>query len=526
MDYSRRKFLKTILLGTGGVLASPFSFPLFSNIIQPVDTKSAILEQKRNALRAFYLREYDKAEELYKNLILKCPSDITCYDGLINIYNKHSKYIDAIELLEKGLSKNKSSPVFYERLARSLIKLSLGNLKQESEYIIRSGNDFLIKRSINLYLDAINIQPDKKYLREGLLDALKSLSKKNQILQKKNLPVLKLDLATEQNVTRESSAYKEVWERTRNSEKNNLHKLNENKLSNLLDKCKKKKRREIYFEDERQLREDSIREFNGKCYRALLIKSIHAKNIESATQCYGLLKQNTPKDSFSKGKIVHFYNRISAYDSLESLYELEVSEKDHSVWSEISLARTFIKQNRNTAQSKEILNNIKNTFYSEQSKLQGAIAFNLAELNFRANDYNSGRQNLMEAMNALLVGGVVNSLVISYAISFLKEGEYLKAKNILLRYTGDDKVKCNSEIDTVIKRAQAFKKEKRREAIKNNGMLKNAYADEELASRESLGAYYALAKTYKRMGDSRGLVEVMNTIRKIDPDDKFLKNNK
>ena len=102
-DFNRREFLKQGLFATGAIF---FSFnpleKLFGQSTQKAapdaannQTDKSVLQKKAKAY--FFQKEYQKAEQSYKELIFLFPDYIAAYDGLAKTFYAQNKSLAAAE---------------------------------------------------------------------------------------------------------------------------------------------------------------------------------------------------------------------------------------------------------------------------------------------------------------------------------------------------------------------------------------------------------------------------------------------
>lgn len=534
-SFNRRKFIKTLLLGAGAFYIP--TFPLFSRILDENDViKNAFNSvQKKEALDYFYRREYSRAESAYKELIRAYPKDVSCYDGLAKVYAKNYKQIEIIELYQKGVDLNKDSPVFYDRLGRALNALSLGNLKYEQSYIQSTGDDFLIQSSALLYLKAIDLAPDKRYLREGLLDTLKCLDKKNKDLERREKSRLQLDGQIQIMVEEKIVAYRRDWLQSRKPKKNNLNHLEETRLYELIEKVEKTDRRKLYFDDEQQCRHEGIQSITKKYYYPLLYNAIAKKEPELAKERYERLKECDLKDSHSKGQIIKYFKKSGSYQKLIEFYNSE-SVSLQSFWTKAGLIQATLNKNKkdgNLELFKDIIESLHNLADENEihsAKKYGFIYGGLAEGHFRLKEYDKGRKELLNAFDYIIDGGVAKSLIIRYAESYMMESKDKTTQGILYNLLGQNKsgISISDPILAIITKGKEYTIEKEKNSLRNPKQRVRASSRSVNSNytADDLKVFYSLAKCYEQTNNKPELLNTLSAIESINSNDAFAKNRR
>lgn len=215
-NLNRRNFIHRLCLAGGYALIPGFMIesPVFSKEIpknMSFSKPENLRALQRNAKDAFYRKDYQRAEILYRDLIALSPLCIEFYDGLGKTYLAQDKLIEACRLMANACSDYPGNELFSGRYAKMLMRVAMGSKRAKEEYIKETGFTNLFEKSVSVYCAAIGIAPDKKYLRFALLDALYDLESYNRVeCADVHLPE---DLLSE--IRRLSDAYFPEWQEYR-----------------------------------------------------------------------------------------------------------------------------------------------------------------------------------------------------------------------------------------------------------------------------------------------------------------------
>jgi Putative Zn-dependent protease, contains TPR repeats len=536
--YSRRKFLRSLLLGSGGLilLSTPGKVFATSQSENKV-SKKILLEQAR---LSFYKREYENAEYNYRQLIKEYPADIVGYDGLAKVYNVRQYKLAIVKLYEQGLDTNPDNPVFYDRLARSIGSLSLGDKKQEEAYIKEKQPDSsLIEYAVTLYMQAIALAPDKKYLYDGLMDSSCWLNKKNIQLQKRQMPPISM---SEEITSRMNSmiplSQKTVWEESRKSIKGRGKTTGD--VAVAMQKLQTKPRRELYFEDEMICREKSLSKKSKEFIYPCLFDAISNDNQELAKDYFKQIKSVDQKETHAFSMLSKYYKKKKYYSELENLYG---KENSHSslYWNTIKQAQTLFlvgSTEKNNSKKDQAFRMLEESLrYMEEQDIKDTKAW--AAVYLGMGEYYTDKSLHQQCRSVLLQGikqipgtsGFSTALIIDYAKSYEKEGNAQVAEKILLCLS-EEKADIVADGDSFMntyfqKRNRDIKwmqenkvgrwsSERKRKRNKFNRK----------SSPEKLKASYVLAKLYERQSNQTRYGEVLSYIEKEDSQNEFAKRRR
>lgn len=511
-----------MLLGAGA-LTLP-SIPLIGKSKNKIK-RVVLSEDEKEALEAFYRINYLKAESIYKDIVSKNPQNISKYDNLSRVYRAQYKYLEIIDLYKNGLEKNLNNSLFYQRIGHALIRVSLGDTKIEQQYISNSGDGFPIQTACTFYFKAIEIDPDKKHLREGLLDCIKALDKKNKQLVRKEQTTLSFDKTTQETIESYTQAYKGMWIKSRQSVKDTKVYSPET-LFKKLETIENKERRRLYGDSEYQGRYININRNKKKYYSQLLTFSISANEIINVEKYLSKIQECDKTDTQARSKVIKYYKRTKSYDYLLKLYESELDL--NYPWTKVCIAQTkLLKGNPNYKEISNLFQSVSKDDALDSSKLYAAISHGLGQCDLEQKQYVSGRAKLIDGMTELVAGGLVYSLILTYAQSYLYENNYTETISIIQALIGSNTNKLkDQDIKQVIDKILEYNKlkaemnesaDRYKKNVKRNTLRSQVILDD-------LKGLYALAKVYEKMNNQSGLSDVLQQIKNIDPNDKFLSN--
>jgi len=549
--YSRRKFLKATLSGAGMFALSTFAMkgqPSLSSASAPSvsdagnENKQSLLNDAREA---FYRREYDRSETLCRQYIQSYADDVAGYDLLAKNCNRSGNQTEPVALYRSALDANSSNPVFYDRLARAMNALSLGNFKQEKAYMSASGETFLLGASAALYLQAIRLAPDAKYLYDGLLDTARCIEKKNRLLKHFNRPLLAFSPETASEIASVTSSYMEKWKESRRS----LHRgKTASDLTSALDKMNNKKRRELYFDDEKQCRKEAIAKKQKEFIYPYFVRSVREKQTEAMENYFAQINGIAPSDTQSKHLLTKRYRKNGDYQKLVAFRQNELS-KENTFWGQIGLAQALLadaENNKNSAGAKDALTAFekaeqKADFANESSKAIGAVYGGIARCRFALSSPNEGKEAVVKGLGQLpQASGIAHSLLIDYAEGCDEANDAEEAEAILLRLSeGDAKKEIkNKFIESYIRQRETdidrrkknnigqLLKEERQENKRKNREKRGIPAQDTDSSPENLKSAYALAKIYERRKKNRQYNDVLTYIENEDRKNQFVRKRK
>ena len=500
---ARRKFLKSLFLGSG-IFFLPLSVWGKSNVSTALSPSSDLVKL---AKQAFYKKEYAHAEELYKQLILQESNNIEHYDGLRKVYGAQQRLTDVALLYKQGLSQNQNQSVFYDRLARSINSIALGNRKEEKNYKYKQGSEDLLLASVGLYILAIPKFPKDQSLRLGLKDTIRCFDLRSIMNNLKDkLPTI-LNLSAQKLIT----SLKDNRGKKENDKGLSVEEITELRIAQM----GSKKRRELYFDDEKRSREMSMRKQKKHWQTRQVKKSFENNNLELAkNQVQEILKQD-PKETHLFGAIKKQAYKNKNNDIVVSLYK-EKYETKKDFWTLIGYGTALRKQNSQTNFNRII------SLYDEAEQVglpKKALAIDAlysgrALTYFDNNEFDKGRKEILQAMDVTNGCGSVSwRLTIYYAQSYATQGDYSTALDLLKILKGES---IDSTLDNPIVRF-IQPNEETDETIYYIHQISNRSRNKE----EQLDILYAVAKISEKQQDYTTLNQTIDEIKAIDPQNKF-----
>ena len=516
--YNRRNFLKHLALGTGALFLSPLVSKAESSVAASGSNPDK-LQSLRAAKEAFYRRQYLRAEQLYQQIIAQYPDEIAAYDGLSATYKAQQKPLETALLYRSALQAHPSNPAFYDRSARSLIALELGNYKQAQQYRQATGESFLIASAALLYLQAIPQFPDKQYLYEGLLDTTRALEKENRHLKRLQLPEQQFDETIRQQIDSLTAEYQTNWQESREKVK---HKPKGN-IEESIEKMQTKKRRILYSRAERERREADLQNREKILLYAGFTASLQAKDTSGSENYYHRIKANNRGEAeiYSRFLIGRHYKKQKQYQKLAGFWEGEPTDTPY--WQSLRRARALVlegeKSGNNTSfdQAMQIYQSVQNEIDGENDAMALAALYSgMARCGWKKGKWSDSREHLKKALNSLPPsGGIATTLLVDYAESYTREKSGDRSERILRRLSGE---KTDIQInDDPFVENYLQKRDREAERInRNRNRPRNDYRH----------ASYALVKLYEGKGNTGRRDEVLNYLEKHDTKDTFVRKHR
>ncbi|AWI25288.1 hypothetical protein [Flavobacterium pallidum] len=171
-NFTRKDFIRLTSLGIAATLLPVQKINAISSLAKikgkttDDDFQTAFLLAK-TAKQNFYNKNFVDAESQYLRCISLAPRAIRFYDGLDNVYCAQGLPLLSVELFKNGMALNPGVIAFYDRAARSLMRLELGNKLLALDYQAKISSPSLLQDAAKLYERAISIDNTKKYLSVG-----------------------------------------------------------------------------------------------------------------------------------------------------------------------------------------------------------------------------------------------------------------------------------------------------------------------------------------------------------------------
>lgn len=309
---SRKDFLRLSAWGMVASLLPVHEINALSFILDPKTSNSkkesltdALLIAKQ-AKENFFRKNYELAEQLYLECIALMPSHIQFYDGLENVYGAQTKSLQSVILFKNALIANSRRVEFYDRAAKSLVRLELGNKKVAKEYNQNFRPNLLLEDALALYSEAIVIDPTKIYLTKGY-DFVRAKIEINatSINYKTNLE------------------YKTVKKENARIVKRQLKESSPATLNLFLERFENKKRNTLYLPKEIENRNKNIHIHKKKFLNFLAEHYIKNEDSTMTLEVYNRIFELDPKDSnniHNLKKILYKQNRFSEFIPYQKIF--------------------------------------------------------------------------------------------------------------------------------------------------------------------------------------------------------------
>lgn len=490
--YDRRNFLR---LSSWGLVATllplqqikALGFIAKISTYNPIDYEKAIALAKKAKIH-FYKKEYTVAEDLLFKSIELAPASIRFYDNLKAVYGAQGKYLEIIELFKNGLSINQGVISFYDRAARSLLQLEVGNQKLATVYKNTNESNFLLADSEKLYEQAIEIDGSKEYLKIGLKKVQKKIKEKSD----------NIDYRT--NVI-----YKQARNFRAKEHKKRYLNYSIEALEIQLNELSIRKRETLYSEKEIENNKRSTNKEKRKIYALLIDKLKSEGRIEEALFYAKEMYELNPTDSEAIKKVVCLYQRLNDYKGLIYFRRQQV-ENYSNLYSYLGLVKALEKGYENGLpislnECSEICDNLVVNW-----KVKGNLKISILDMKAKSYIKNNKPKKAIGIYSDVIENEVIKTpflaqqIINGYATSLLENNEDEKAKNIL-----------NSVI---------YKEEDENHSKALQRKLKMVRS---LDSKELISTRYNLHKVYKKQGDSKKQKKILREILSAEPKNEFAK---
>lgn len=171
-SFTRKDFLRLASLSFAATLLptekiNALSFILDLDSSRPVNGTVDVFDIAKLAKQHFYKKEYELAEEKYRECIELASRDIRFYDGLDNVFGAQGRFLESLLLYKNGLTINPQNVDFYDRTARALMRVGIGEKKMAEQYKRDFSSNSLLDDALKLYDEALSINPGNAYLLIG-----------------------------------------------------------------------------------------------------------------------------------------------------------------------------------------------------------------------------------------------------------------------------------------------------------------------------------------------------------------------
>lgn len=423
-NVSRKDFLR---LSSWGVIASLIPFQNL-HAITSSDSNPLIGEENfkkaqelaKQAKVFFYKKQYAQAENLYMQCINLAPAAIRFYDNLDNVFGAQSKIFESVILYKSGLDKNPKNVAFYDRAARSLMRVELSSKKVALKYKASIKSDSLLQDAKVLFEKAIKLDASKTYLTIGL----------NKINHKINTNALSIDF-------KKDKENKAIHKANKSKVKSELNSTSDDKLIKRISDIDTKKRTELFHKKEISQREYHKNKEKKKIYRLLLSRNIldSTKELNYSKIIFDL----DHSDSLSINKLKSSYYKNSKFSEfIDEKRKFALAK--NTLYSYIGLMHAiFIAHQKKVASPENIDEAIKmgenlliNWSLTETTLVD--VVDKLSRFYIIKGDFIKAKtiaENTLKKLN-ISTPFIVNKAIFCYANIYFHENKFSEAKNIVL----------------------------------------------------------------------------------------------
>ncbi len=454
------------------------------------DNHAEAVKKAADAKVHFFKKEYSKAESLYLECIRLAPADIRFYDNLQNVYCAQGIWLKSVELFKNGLDANPNKVSFYDRAARSLMRLELGYPVLAADYRKETNSRSLLEDAKSLYEQGLKIDSKAKYLNVG----------KEKVIMKIETDALNINYRTD------PEEKKKRMERRRNHKKRYKEFSNEQLLERLK-RIDERKRNTLYFDNEKSTREKNIVKEKGLINMLLAERYYKERSYEKALSYADLVYKENKNNTKGVKLIKLLYERMKRYSELVS-FQHEYHEQSQTVYSALGLMYClklqYVNDERNNILLKEAINIGEDLIYKWglTDTLLVCVIDKLADLHILNNNVTAARDLLKKAIESVSTNsdGVINNLIHDYAKTYFEDEKYEAARDIILLGLRDFQAVTASDFKYV-----------------------NALVDRKTVHsfNSNLRLYHLLYKVYDGLGDIANSNYVLQFVLLEDPENKF-----
>ena len=494
---SRKKFISlssfgfvSTLLPIHEVRALSFILDLPSQPTKGSSNYNDAIEKAKEARAAFLKRDYRRAEALYIECVKIAPNDIRFYDGLQNVYGRQNKVLKIVELYGNGLEINRENIAFYDRAARSLMRLELGYRKQSTEYKKKIGSDYLLKDAEELYLRAIRIGK-KPYLQIGL-EKVKRKIEKN---------------ATEIDY-RKDKREKEEKRLRRISHQQRYKGFTNEQLLTRIETINKKARAKLYLKEDIDYRAVNIQKEKKYIYRLIAERYNKNRDFKNTLSYYNQIWSLDKNDTAIKNRLKTLFKVNGKYDELVD-FKRECLENKNTIYGNLGLMWALnLRYLKKTGNHEDLQESISigeslHKNWSLMPHLRIKVADKLAESYGFRGHYNNAFQLIENQLEELRTNsaGMINKLIYRYARLLLDSGKSGQAEVFL---------KLNLNYPEALVDFPEFNFLETAISIKEKGKLNS-----------ELRLHYLLYEVLVAEGKNHEAAKKLSEILEINPTDKF-----
>lgn len=416
-SYNRRSFLKTSFIGAGTLLLS--LSPIKSYATNKKQEELNLSEADSLYIQAkeyFYKKDYNNSEVLYLQLIKNFPNRIIYYDGYAKVLGAQQKALKVAELYRLGHNANKTNAYFMHRLSLSLRNLCIGNRKAEKAFVAKYGIENIMIYSVDLLLAAIAIKKVSGFMLD-LRDIPVLVSNRNQILLDKGYETISLPSELINTINSTTVEIASKWVQTRSSRKEHYAVDVDADVT----KLKNKKRRKLYSEKEKGLREEALKNAKKKRWLNALSLGIE-ENKPAKVDKFGILilTENT-NDANTVGKLRRYYRKYKYNERLITLNRFLYAH-NNNLNNALALASTLIKHSKDAYVANEctqLLNTIEPYINTLPPVIIGSYFITQSQIDIKNGKRAIARTNLLKGIKLFEgKGGVAYTLIEKYASSY------------------------------------------------------------------------------------------------------------
>jgi tetratricopeptide (TPR) repeat protein len=501
-ELSRKDFLRltswslaAVLLPIGRLHALD---SILSNNAEPFSEENfeRAKEIARRARLEFYLKRYQTAEELYMQAIRLAPRYIQLYDGLDNVFGAQNRFLDSVHLFKNALLNNTGNVAFYDRAARSLMRLQTGCRNLAAEYRLEVSSASLLEDAAVLYRSAIEIDQTKLYLNIGL----------TKVLHKINIAPLERDY-------RINRVFKNLKRQNRNSYKRALESKTSEQIKELIDRVDRRERRELFTEEEIIERRINLVLQKKKFYDILQKREdiSDLDRIENAERLFEIDYKDS--NSLRNIKLVYYSNN-KFFEFIEVRRKFAEAAKTPS--SNIGLMDALEIAYRKNQAGSEVLTEalqIGTVLMNEwplmfEKKVDLVIKMSkILLLQSRLQEAKELLERLIERVD-LKSCSINNKLMQHYSKIYFEERNYnFVVKSMLIGVGELDQIEIDELVNDNPKYSYIIKltRNKTRDTFKDN-----------------LDLYYLLYNGYFMLGDTNNSIAIINRLLSNNPHDSFV----
>lgn len=521
----RRKFLKALIQASGIAMAAVLPAEGIARSYSRQDDTTVKDSLEAQAWEAFYRRRYGDAESLFKQLLARQPSNVKYYKGLSKVYNALNRQDQSAALWLDAHRDYSHLPVFYIGYAIAIQSLWMGNPKQAATFMAAHHIEKnLLEHAALRYLEALEKWPDNRRLQLGLLDVCNTVKRNERLVEShKRTPVtFSADLQKKiQDATQQAVSF---WQMTREDVKYKNTDIRQ--AAGRVSRLTQKRRRELYFEEERQQRAQYMTLHKNKIAYAQCNEALLQQDFGKAEQYTQTIIANDTNSTCALGILKKIYNRQRNYTQLATICRSHAGSTG-SAWAYMALASALMKQNGASIREAEtIYATVEQATESNRSFLSVSAKQGRAKCFRVQRQYDQSQQKLGEALTVVRPEtGTATLLLVDYVQTCADKGDASTAEAILQCMT-DEQATVTDNVPSDIRQILAARKQDVEEyKSRKRGTKKHPRTSGNRQRQEGQDwcAHYALAKLQKRQGNHNGLSKTLRTIEQAEPHNRFVR---